>query len=82
MVYTKKQFANDLKKQISEKKSFESIGRWIYLVYLDWSDVDDINFIDLLLYLNTMELGPEFAFSYEELEHIADDLIAGKEVKL
>jgi hypothetical protein len=29
-----------------------------------------------------MELGPEFAFSYEELEQIADDLIAGKEVNL
>jgi len=29
-----------------------------------------------------MELGYQFAYSYEELEQIADDLIAGKEVKL
>ena len=29
-----------------------------------------------------MELGYQFAFSYEELDQIADDLIASKEVKL
>jgi hypothetical protein len=29
-----------------------------------------------------MELGPEFVFTYEELEQIADDLIAGKDVKI
>jgi len=29
-----------------------------------------------------MELGYQFAISYEKLNQIADDLIAGKEVKL
>lgn len=29
-----------------------------------------------------MELGPEFAISYDMLNKIADDLIAGKEVDL
>ena len=38
--------------------------------------------MELLLTLNKMELGPEFAYTYEELEQIADDLIAGKDVKL
>jgi hypothetical protein len=36
----------------------------------------------MLIILNFTSLGPEFAFSYEELNQIADDLIAGKEVKL
>jgi len=81
-MYTKIQFGKDLKKRVLNRENIESIGRWIYLVYVDWSDVDDINFINLLLHLNTMELGPEFAFSYEELNKIADDLIADKEVKL
>ena len=35
-----------------------------------------------MLGLNTMELGPEFARSYEILNKIADDLIAGKEIDL
>ena len=29
-----------------------------------------------------MELGPEFEFSYEELEKIADDLIAGRDINI
>ena len=81
-MYTKKQFASDLKKRVFEKESVKSIGIWTYLVYLDWGDTDDVSFIDLLLHLNTMELGPEFALSYEKLNQIADDLIAGKDVKL
>ena len=35
-----------------------------------------------LLHLGTMELGPEFAFTYEELEKIAYKFIAGKDVVL
>jgi hypothetical protein len=42
----------------------------------------DNTFSDNLLILNRMEDDPQFAFSYEELNQIADDLIAGKEVKL
>lgn len=29
-----------------------------------------------------MEEGPEFAFTHQELEKIADDLIAGKDINL
>ncbi len=63
------------------KENIESIGYWAHSVYLDWPDSDDLVFLQLLLYLNTMELGYQFAISYERLDQIADDLIAGKEVK-
>ena len=81
-MYTKVQFGKDLKQRSSERESIESIGYWVYSVYLDWLDLEDINFMKFLLHLSTMELGPDFAFTYEELDQIADDLIAGKDVKL
>jgi hypothetical protein len=81
-MYTKVQFGKDLKRRVLEKEYCEVIGYWAHSVYVDWLDLKDVNFMKFLLHLGTMELGPEFAFSYEELSQIADDLIAGKEVKL
>ena len=81
-MYTKIQFGKDLKQRVLKKEKVESIGYWAYSVYLDWLDCDDLYFLRLLLDLSRMELGYQFAYSYEELDQIADDLIAGKEVKL
>jgi len=82
MIITKLDFGYELKKMIEKKQSVKKIGEWCNQVYIDWPENDDVLFLDLLDHLSTMELGPEFAFSYEELEQIADDLIAGKEVNL
>ena len=76
-MYTKIQFGKDLKRRAVEREDFAYIGSWVYSVYLNWPNAEDTNFLNLLLHLNTMELGSEFAFSYDELEKIADDLIAG-----
>ena len=81
-MYTKVNFGRDLKNKIINRQNLINIGIWAYSVYLDWPDIEDDDFLDLLLDLSRMELGPEFAFTYEELEQIADDLIAGKDVKL
>ena len=81
-MYTKVQFGKDLKQRVLKKEKVESIGYWTYSVYLDWPDCNDLHFLRLLLDLSRMELGYQFAYSYEELDQIADDLIAGKEVKL
>ena len=81
-MYTKIKFASDLKRRILKKQDIVKIGIWVYQIYLEWHDINDVSFLNLLIHLNTMELGPEFAFTYEELNQIADDLIAGKEVKL
>jgi len=81
-MYTKVQFGRDLKQRIIARENVESIGYWAYSVYLNWLDCNDLYFLRLLLDLSRMELGYQFAYSYEELDQIADDLIAGKEVKL
>lgn len=82
IMYTKVEFGRDLKRRVLERENTEVIGYWAHAIYLDWRDCKDIEFFKILLTLGAMELGPKFAFSYEELDHIADDLIAGKVPKL
>ena len=76
-MYNKEVFGKELKNKILNKVPADDIGHWAYSIYLK-EDVDP-EFDDILLTLNTMEEGPEFIFTYLELEQIADDLIAGKE---
>ena len=81
-MYTRKIFGQELKDRVLQKQCVAEIGHWSYSVYLENIDDIDLEFRDILLTLNTMEDGPEFAFTYAELEQIADDLIAGKPVSL
>ena len=82
MAYTREQFGKELKQRVSNKEAIELIGDWAHSTCINHIQDIDNAFRNILLTLNYMELGPEFAFSYEELNQIADDLIAGKEVKL
>ncbi len=82
MMYKKLQFGKDLKDRIIKNQSIVEIGSWAYTIHLDYFDVNDRTFLDLLLRLGMMELGSDFAFTYEELNKIADDLISGKNVNL
>lgn len=79
-MYTKIQFGKELKMKILNKFSAYDIGHWAYSIYLE-EDVEP-GLDDILLTINTIEDGPEFIFTYDELEQIADDLIAGKDVNL
>lgn len=78
----KQVYGNELKKYVLARVPTEKIGLWAFSFYLEYIDEVDSDFEDTLLTLNKMELGPEFAFTHEELEKIADDLIAGNNVKL
>lgn len=76
----KKQFGQELKQLLDQKKDCAYIGHWAYSIYLEHIEDIDLHFRDLLLSLNTMEDGPEFHLSYQELYALAHDLIEGKEV--
>jgi ADP-glucose pyrophosphorylase len=82
MIYTRVQFGNELKEKALNKQNVAEIGAWAFSMY--WKYIDDIDsdFKDILLALNGMEFGPEFAFTYERLNEIADALIAGNDVSL
>ena len=82
MTYTREEFGKGLKQRVSNKEAMESIAHWALTIYMDHCREIDRTFRGNLLILNRMEDDPQFAFSYEELNQIADDLIAGKEVKL
>ncbi len=77
-VYTRQQFGKELKEKIEQKIDVAEIGKWAYkMYYKHMLDIDD-DFQNFLIDLNAMEDGPEFEFSYEELDKIADRLIAGE----
>ncbi len=80
--YTKPIFGHELKELVLQKQNIVDIGLWAHSVYLDCSPKVDAELLQLMLHLNTMELGEEFAISYNMLNKIADDLIADKEVDL
>ena len=80
--YTKLTFGQELKERVCQRQDIIEIGIWAHSAYLDYSGKLDGNLLQVMLDLNTMELGEQFAISYEMLNKIADDLIAGKDIDL
>jgi hypothetical protein len=80
----KKRFGQELKQMVTRHEPISMIGRYAHNLYYEhMSEINNIaGFRKLLIQLGTMETGPEFARSYEELDQIADRLIAGEDVKL
>jgi hypothetical protein len=78
-MYTRKQFGLELKEKVKKRENLEEIGCWAYAMYLDHIVENKDRELDrVLLALQTLELGPDFAYSYVRLNEIADDLISGK----
>ena len=77
-MYTKMTFGKELKDRLNGDQSVNEIAHWSYDVYLGDTDGNDVEFLDILLILNCMDNGSEFEISYDRLNEIADDLIAGK----
>ena len=75
-------FGKALKEQIQKGMDRAYIGGWAFSFH--FRNIGQMNdaLEDLVMTLATMELGEEFFFSYEKLDQIADELIAGKEVHL
>jgi hypothetical protein len=82
MGYTRQAFGLELKEKIQNKEDVELIGCWAYNMYYEHMlEIDDA-FQDFLTDLGGMSADPQFERSYEELNKIADKLIAGENVKL
>ena len=78
----KKIFGNELKQRLLKNQTIDQMAPWFYDNYINFSRSEDSKFKELLYELMMMDSGPEFELSYEELNQIADKLIAGEEVKL
>ena len=81
-MYTKEQFGKELKQMLVKREKISIIGQWAHSKYMEHILDIDPKLQEFLLDLNTMEMGPEFEYSYEELDEIADKLIAGEDVTL
>ena len=82
MAYTRKDFGLELKEKIKKGETQDAIGKWAYKMYWEHMLEIDDEFQDFLTDLDAIQDGPEFERSYEELDQIADRLIAGENVKL
>lgn len=78
----KKIFGNELKQRLLKNQTIDQMAPWFYDNYINFSRNEDPKFKELLYELMMMDAGPEFELSYEELNQIANKLIAGEEVKL
>tara|TARA_R110000868_G_scaffold52978_2_gene166835 strand:+ start:21955 stop:22230 length:276 start_codon:yes stop_codon:yes gene_type:complete len=82
-MYAKYEFGLELRKKVWQKESIIKIAQWAYKVYSNNLGQDfEGNLDQVLLDLNTMELGDEYSGLYKSLNKIAEDLILGKDVDL
>ncbi len=79
---TKQQFGQELKKRLAKKESMQKLAFWLHSVYLNTEEEADSSLNDVVYALMMMDAGTEFERSYEELDKIAERLIAGEDVKL
>lgn len=77
-MHTRVSFGKELKERVDREEDITEIAAWAHEVYIEGSQEQDVEFLRILLILNKMEDGPEFALCYKRLNEIADDLIAGK----
>lgn len=77
-IYTRQQCGQELKDKIKNKEDVANIGDWAFNMYYEYMLEIDDDFQDFLTDLGGMSAGPEFEFSYEELDKVADRLIAGE----
>ena len=80
--YLKIIFGEMLKGKLEQLIPADEIGKWAYDYYFTNMDILDDEFSDLLQTLSLMDSGPEFEYTYDQLNKVADDLMAGKNVKI
>lgn len=78
-IYTRQKFGLELKEKVKKKIDPVDIGKWAYAMYYEHMLDLDNDFQEFLIDLNAMEDDPQFEFSHEELNKIADRLISGEQ---
>ena len=76
MIYTKKQFAEELQEKIMRDVSCDKISKWAFEIYIEYG-LDFEDGLDyFVLKLIAMEEGPEFFLSKEKLKDIVKELFS------
>jgi hypothetical protein len=75
MTYTKRDFGRELNEKISLKNSVSQIGKWAHSVFFENCRELDYELKDIIEQLLMMEEEPEFEYTIQELQLLADKLI-------
>ena len=67
MIYSKKDFANDLKTQLDLGYVPKRIGSWAHQIYLQHCGKMDLQLEEIIVDLFVLEEGPEFELPESEL---------------
>jgi hypothetical protein len=74
MTYTKKQFGDELAKQIELNYDVKKLSHWAYGIYLQYCDQFETGLYTIVMDVVTMAEGYEFEILKEELIAITEDL--------
>jgi hypothetical protein len=69
-------FARELKERVFYRQNRYDLGHWAFSIFLDIKS----DFGSILYAIATMESDPQFWYSYENLDQIADELLTGKKL--
>lgn len=72
---TRERFALALKEKIKEGFTPAQIGSWVHSTYLALNEDLEEGLWSTCVQLGTMEVGPEFEFTTEELKLIAEKIL-------
>lgn len=78
MVYSRKNFGDELKERLSTSVPLAELARWAYLRYLDHANDLEPGLYDDLMSVAMMEEGPEFELTRGELEALAVQLCSSE----
>jgi hypothetical protein len=74
MTLTKAAFGNALRAQLLRGYEPRRMARWAYVTYLDHANELEVGLYEELMKIATMEEGPEFELSKQEVEELAENL--------
>ena len=75
MTYTKAAFGDALRAQLALGYEPRRLARWAYVTYLDHANELEPGLYDELMKVATMEEGPQFEMTEEEIEKLAANLL-------
>lgn len=75
MTFTKAAFGAALRAQLKLGYEPRRLARWAYLTYLDHANELEPGLYDELMKVATMEEGPQFEMTKEEIEQLAENLL-------
>ncbi|MDV3347063.1 hypothetical protein D0962_21090 [Leptolyngbyaceae cyanobacterium CCMR0082] len=74
MIYSKKNFAEDLKRKLQGDYSAEELSQWAHLLRIDRYREIDFELNSIIRQIDGMDMGPEFELSEEELWNLVEEL--------